>query len=101
MNVFLKIHGQISWGGRGACTVKTLFLLHHTPEYSRVFLNYTAVTLVTCEYIVRSCFPASNAGMIAAATVGSIVGLVAMVLFLIFILKRRRDTEEEIANEIK
>ncbi|XP_042270867.1 endothelial cell-selective adhesion molecule [Thunnus albacares] len=43
----------------------------------------------------------SNAGMIAAATVGSIVGLVAMVLFLIFILKRRRDTEEEIANEIK
>ncbi|XP_071392443.1 endothelial cell-selective adhesion molecule [Centroberyx affinis] len=43
----------------------------------------------------------SNAGMIAAATLGSIVGLVAMVLFLIFILRRRGDTEEEIANEIK
>ncbi|XP_030259621.1 endothelial cell-selective adhesion molecule isoform X2 [Sparus aurata] len=43
----------------------------------------------------------SNAGIIAAATLGSIVGLVAMVLFLIFILRRRRDTEEEIANEIK
>ncbi|XP_070826849.1 endothelial cell-selective adhesion molecule isoform X1 [Chaetodon auriga] len=43
----------------------------------------------------------SNAGMIAAATLGSIVGLVAMALFLIFILRRRRDTEEEIANEIK
>ncbi|KAM3875484.1 endothelial cell-selective adhesion molecule [Diretmus argenteus] len=43
----------------------------------------------------------SNAGMIAAATLGSIVGLVAIVLFLIFILRRRRDTEEEIANEIK
>ncbi|KAG7243171.1 hypothetical protein INR49_016546 [Caranx melampygus] len=43
----------------------------------------------------------SNAGMIAAATLGSVVGLMAMVLFLIFILKRRRDTEEEIANEIK
>ncbi|TDH14793.1 hypothetical protein EPR50_G00024430 [Perca flavescens] len=43
----------------------------------------------------------SNAGMIAAATLGSIVGLVAMVLFLIFILRRRRDTEEEMANEIK
>ncbi|XP_053176189.1 endothelial cell-selective adhesion molecule [Scomber japonicus] len=43
----------------------------------------------------------SNAGIIAAATVGSIVGLVAMVLFLIFLLKRRQDTEEEIANEIK
>uniref|UniRef100_A0A8D0A074 Endothelial cell adhesion molecule b n=1 Tax=Sander lucioperca TaxID=283035 RepID=A0A8D0A074_SANLU len=43
----------------------------------------------------------SNAGMIAAATLGSMVGLVAMVLFLIFILRRRRDTEEEMANEIK
>ncbi|XP_035801777.2 endothelial cell-selective adhesion molecule isoform X1 [Amphiprion ocellaris] len=43
----------------------------------------------------------SNAGMIAAATLGSVVGLVAMVLFLVFILRRRRDTEEEIANEIK
>lgn len=39
--------------------------------------------------------------MIAAATLGSIVGLVAMVLFLMFILRRRRDTEDEIANEIK
>lgn len=48
-----------------------------------------------------ACFPASNGGVIAAATLGSIVGLVAMVLFLIFILRRRRDTEEEIANEIK
>lgn len=47
------------------------------------------------------CFPASNGGVIAAATLGSIVGLVAMVLFLIFILRKRRDTEEEIANEIK
>lgn len=46
-------------------------------------------------------FPASNGGVIAAATLGSIVGLVAMVLFLIFILRKRRDTEEEIANEIK
>ncbi|XP_077396911.1 endothelial cell-selective adhesion molecule isoform X2 [Festucalex cinctus] len=43
----------------------------------------------------------SNAGMIAAATLGSMVGLVAMVLFLIFVLRRRRDTEEDTANEIK
>ncbi|XP_049582652.1 endothelial cell-selective adhesion molecule isoform X3 [Syngnathus scovelli] len=43
----------------------------------------------------------SNAGMIAAATLGSMVGLVAMVLFLIFVLRRKRDTEEETANEIK
>ncbi|XP_030599970.1 endothelial cell-selective adhesion molecule isoform X2 [Archocentrus centrarchus] len=46
-------------------------------------------------------FASSNAGVIAAATLGSVVGLVAMVLFLIFILRRRRETEEEIANEIK
>uniref|UniRef100_A0A087XP66 Endothelial cell adhesion molecule b n=1 Tax=Poecilia formosa TaxID=48698 RepID=A0A087XP66_POEFO len=44
---------------------------------------------------------ASNGGMIAAATLGSVVGLVAMVLILIFILKRKQDTEEEMANEIK
>ncbi|CAL8353241.1 unnamed protein product [Lota lota] len=44
---------------------------------------------------------ASNTGMIAATTLGSVVGLVAMVLFLIFMFRRRRDTEEEIANEIK
>uniref|UniRef100_A0A8C5N390 Endothelial cell adhesion molecule b n=1 Tax=Gouania willdenowi TaxID=441366 RepID=A0A8C5N390_GOUWI len=43
----------------------------------------------------------SNAGMIAAATLGSLVGLVAMMLFLICILRRRSDSEEEIANEIK
>ncbi|XP_077467548.1 endothelial cell-selective adhesion molecule isoform X2 [Stigmatopora argus] len=43
----------------------------------------------------------SNAGMIAAATLGSMVGLVAMVLFLLFVLRKRRDTEEETANEIK
>uniref|UniRef100_A0A3B5LSB2 Endothelial cell adhesion molecule b n=1 Tax=Xiphophorus couchianus TaxID=32473 RepID=A0A3B5LSB2_9TELE len=43
----------------------------------------------------------SNGGMIAAATLGSVVGLVAMVLILIFILKRRQDTEEEMANEIE
>ncbi|XP_035987094.1 endothelial cell-selective adhesion molecule isoform X1 [Fundulus heteroclitus] len=43
----------------------------------------------------------SNAGMITAATLGSMVGLVAMVLILIFLLKRRQDTEEEMPNEIK
>ncbi|XP_061637162.1 endothelial cell-selective adhesion molecule isoform X2 [Phyllopteryx taeniolatus] len=43
----------------------------------------------------------SNASMIAVATLGSMVGLVALVLFLIFVLRRKRDTEEETANEIK
>ncbi|XP_031440099.1 immunoglobulin superfamily member 11 isoform X2 [Clupea harengus] len=43
----------------------------------------------------------TSAGVIAGAVVGSVVGLVAIFLFLIFIFRRRRDTEEEIANEIK
>ncbi|XP_058490865.1 endothelial cell-selective adhesion molecule isoform X1 [Solea solea] len=45
----------------------------------------------------------SNAAlMAAAATLGSLVGLMAMVLFLVFILRRRRESEDDdIANEIK
>ncbi|KAL2085507.1 hypothetical protein ACEWY4_018827 [Coilia grayii] len=43
----------------------------------------------------------TSASVIAGAAVGSVVGLVAIVLFLVFILRRRRDTEDEIANEIK
>nr|XP_009289979.1 endothelial cell-selective adhesion molecule isoform X1 [Danio rerio] len=43
----------------------------------------------------------NNAWVIAGATVGSVVGLMALVLFLIFILRRNRDTEEEMANDIK
>ncbi|XP_059389226.1 endothelial cell-selective adhesion molecule-like isoform X1 [Carassius carassius] len=43
----------------------------------------------------------NNAWVIAGATVGSVVGLMALVLFLIFILRRNHDTEEEMANEIK
>ncbi|XP_063062291.1 endothelial cell-selective adhesion molecule [Engraulis encrasicolus] len=43
----------------------------------------------------------TSAGVIAGAAVGSVLGLVAIILFLVFIFRRRRDTEEEIANEIK
>lgn len=44
---------------------------------------------------------ASSAWLIAGATVGSVVGFVALVLLLVFILRRECDTEEEMANEIK
>lgn len=44
---------------------------------------------------------ANNAWVIAGAAVGSAVGLMALVLFLIFILKRNSDTEEEMSNDIK
>ncbi|KAK7156303.1 hypothetical protein R3I94_006401 [Phoxinus phoxinus] len=43
----------------------------------------------------------NNVWVIAGATVGSVVGLMALVLFLIFILRRNHDTEDEIANDIK
>ncbi|XP_067307953.1 endothelial cell-selective adhesion molecule isoform X3 [Pseudorasbora parva] len=43
----------------------------------------------------------NNAWVIAGATVGSVVGLMALVLFLIFILRRNHDTEDEVANDIK
>ncbi|CAM4552383.1 unnamed protein product [Leuciscus chuanchicus] len=43
----------------------------------------------------------NNVWVVAGATVGSVVGLMALVLFLIFILRRNHDTEDEIANDIK
>ncbi|XP_029571216.1 endothelial cell-selective adhesion molecule isoform X1 [Salmo trutta] len=54
----------------------------------------------TCS-INLEVFTSSNSGAIAAATLGSIVGLVAIILFLIFMLRRRDHEEEEIANDIK
>ncbi|CDQ73779.1 unnamed protein product [Oncorhynchus mykiss] len=54
----------------------------------------------TCS-INLEVFTSSNAGAIVAATLGSIVALVAIVLFLIFILRRRDHEEEELANDIK
>lgn len=55
-------------------------------NWSDIFLHFSA---------------ANNAWLIAGATVGSVVGLVALALFLIFVLRRSRDTEDEIANDIK
>ncbi|XP_030633951.1 endothelial cell-selective adhesion molecule [Chanos chanos] len=54
----------------------------------------------TCHINLEVSSP-NNAWVIAGATVGSVVGLVALILFLIFLLRRSRDTEEEMANDIK
>ncbi|KAJ7995512.1 hypothetical protein DPEC_G00245350 [Dallia pectoralis] len=44
----------------------------------------------------------TNSGAFVAATLGSIVGLVAIILFLIIILRKSRNHEEdEVANDIK
>ncbi|KAJ8366211.1 hypothetical protein AAFF_G00365380, partial [Aldrovandia affinis] len=52
-------------------------------------------------YINLEVSTSNNAGVIAGATVGAVVGVVAIVLFLVFILRRRRGTEEDMANDIK
>ncbi|XP_030010549.1 endothelial cell adhesion molecule a isoform X2 [Sphaeramia orbicularis] len=57
----------------------------------------------------ESCFinleivSSTNVGMIVGATVGSVVGFLALVAFicLFFVLKRRQDNEDDMANEIK
>ncbi|KAL2094364.1 hypothetical protein ACEWY4_009083 [Coilia grayii] len=54
----------------------------------------------TC-YINLEVITASKAGVIAGATVGSVVGFIIIILFLIFLWSRRRGTEDDLANEIK
>ncbi|XP_033973194.1 endothelial cell adhesion molecule a [Trematomus bernacchii] len=44
----------------------------------------------------------TNVGMIVGATVGSVVGFILLLLIcLFFLVKRRRDNEDDMANEIK
>ncbi|XP_052423799.1 endothelial cell adhesion molecule a isoform X1 [Carassius gibelio] len=54
----------------------------------------------TC-YINLEVITSTNAGMIAGVTVGCIVALILIILFLVFMWTRRKDTEEDLANEIK
>ncbi|XP_078121626.1 endothelial cell adhesion molecule a [Sander vitreus] len=56
----------------------------------------------------ESCFinleivTSTNVGMIVGATVGSVVGFIFLLLIcLVFLMKRRRDNEDDMANEIK
>ncbi|XP_041948121.1 endothelial cell adhesion molecule a [Alosa sapidissima] len=54
----------------------------------------------TC-YINLEVITATNAGVIAGATVGSVIGFILILLVLIFLWTRRRDTEDDLANDIK
>nr|ACN91268.1 endothelial cell-specific adhesion molecule [Danio rerio]CAP71896.1 unnamed protein product [Danio rerio] len=54
----------------------------------------------TC-YINLEVITSTNAGMIAGVTFGCIVALILIVIFLIFMWTRRKDTEEDLANDIK
>lgn len=45
---------------------------------------------------------ATNVGMIVGATVGSVIGFIFLLLVcLVYVQKRRRDNEDDMANEIK
>uniref|UniRef100_A0A8C2FNC3 Endothelial cell adhesion molecule b n=1 Tax=Cyprinus carpio TaxID=7962 RepID=A0A8C2FNC3_CYPCA len=80
----------------------TLRLSNLTKSMSGKYVCHASNTAGTdsCHINLEVSTP-SNAWVIAGATVGSVVGLMALVLFLIFILRRNRDTEEEMANDIK
>lgn len=43
----------------------------------------------------------SNAGVIAGATVGAVVGFILLLICLYCLIKRRRESEDDMANEIK
>ncbi|XP_029304713.1 endothelial cell adhesion molecule a isoform X2 [Cottoperca gobio] len=44
----------------------------------------------------------TNVGMIVGATLGSVIGFIFLLLIcLVFLVKRRRDNEDDMANEIK
>ncbi|KAK9536040.1 hypothetical protein VZT92_005858 [Zoarces viviparus] len=55
----------------------------------------------------ESCFinleirTSTNVGMIVGATLGSVIGFIFLLLCLLFLVKRRRDNEDDMANEIK
>lgn len=61
------------------------------------------VSCTVCSSDLACHFPCavSNAGVIAGATIGALLGLVAIVFFIYFILKRKKDSEDDIANDIK
>ncbi|KAK3550363.1 hypothetical protein QTP86_025131 [Hemibagrus guttatus] len=53
-------------------------------------------------YINLEVVTSSNAGVIAGATVGALVGLILIILVIFFLwTRRRKDAEEDLANDIK
>nr|XP_057942058.1 endothelial cell adhesion molecule a [Doryrhamphus excisus] len=55
-------------------------------------------------FISLEAITSNNVGVIVGATVGSVVGFLCLFFFLsglYFLLKRRRDSEDDMANEIK
>ncbi|XP_077064776.1 endothelial cell-selective adhesion molecule isoform X2 [Siphateles boraxobius] len=80
----------------------TLRLSNLTKSMSGKYICRSSNTAGTdsCHINLEVSTP-NNVWVIAGATVGSVVGLMALILFLIFILRRNHDTEDEMANDIK
>ncbi|MBN3318272.1 ESAM protein, partial [Atractosteus spatula] len=80
-----------------------------TLKLSNLTMNMTGKYVCTASNSAGSetCFinlevsSPMNVGLIAGATVGCILGFLVIVLCLVFILKRKRDSEDDMANEIK
>uniref|UniRef100_A0A3P8T1U8 Endothelial cell adhesion molecule a n=1 Tax=Amphiprion percula TaxID=161767 RepID=A0A3P8T1U8_AMPPE len=76
-----NLSGNMS--GKYVCTAS------NTAGSESCFINLDIVT-------------STNVGMIVGATVGSVVGFIFLLLIcLVFLVKRRRDNEDDMANEIK
>ncbi|XP_069569817.1 endothelial cell adhesion molecule a [Brachyistius frenatus] len=76
-----NLSGNMS--GKYVCTAS------NTAGSESCFINLEIVT-------------STNVGMIVGATVGSVVGFIFLLLVcLVFLVKRRRDNEDDMANEIK
>jgi hypothetical protein len=67
----------------------------YLPWRVKVLFHRSVVQMCVCVS------PATNAGMIAGATVGSVLVFIFIILFLIYLLRRKRDYEEDRANDIK
>ncbi|XP_012683119.1 endothelial cell adhesion molecule a [Clupea harengus] len=83
-------------------TAGTLKLTNLTSSMSGKYVcnaSNTAGT-ETC-FINLEVITATNAGVIAGATVGSVVGFILIILVLIFLWTKRREVEDDLANDIK
>lgn len=65
------------------------------------FKETSGTELEASDVMLLFACAATNAGVIAGATVGSVVGFILILLVLIFLWTRRRDTEDDLANDIK
>ncbi len=72
---------------------------HYAPDWSLEGAWHMCFANVESFCVLPA---ATNVGMIVGATVGSVAGFIFLLLVcLIFLMRRRRDSEDDMANEIK